>query len=465
MSETSDLRAALNDAVETLERLGQSVLVYATVIKIADDRVVLAGSGGDYFEAQMPSKLKLGVGDSVAVIPDSKQILRKAHTVPLGQAVRVEAVADGHLEIEIGGAKRIVAAGQVKAQEGDRIILDPSGHVAVGHIPQLPAKFDASAVRTNVCWDDIGGQQEAKREMISAIELPYQNRKLYEQYGRSAPKGILLFGPPGCGKTMLAKATATAIGKTHGADGAFFYIKGPEILDPYVGASEAIVRDIFERARRVHAQTGIPAVIFIDEADAILGKRGTRHAFMEKTIVPMFLTEMDGLEKSSALVILATNRQDQLDSAVTRDGRIDRKIRVARPSAVDAVKIFSLYLDGTKTANNMPVMEMSAEASARLYGDGHVIFADPAQGVTLRLRDIVSGAMINGIVNKAVDLALTRDIKVGKATGVTVDDLYSAVDDAVRQNRHLNHTETLMEMADLHGIEMMRGHGNEPDTA
>src|SRR5208283_4208865 len=173
-----------------------------------------------------------------------------------------------------------------------------------------------------------------------AIELPFTHKDIFAHYNKKPPKGLLLYGPPGCGKTLVGKATTNSLANIFGAkaiSSGFIYVKGPEILNMYVGESGRRIREIFQRGRKHFDKYKFPAVIFIDEAEAVLSERGTsRSSDVDKTIVPMFLSEMDGLDENHAIVMLATNRPKMLDPAVVREGRVDRHIKVSRPTVETA---------------------------------------------------------------------------------------------------------------------------------
>lgn len=201
--------------------------------------------------------------------------------------------------------------------------MDPSGLVVVRDLGKDTQRFSLNQPST-VTWDDIGGLVDAKQQMLEAVELPWKHPDLYAHYGKKPLRGVLLYGPPGCGKTMLGAAAASSLARTHGKDqieSGYLYVKGPEILDPFVGVTEATIRELFERGRAHEKAHGYPATLFIDEADAILGKRGgngPNSSIIDHTVVAQFLSEMDGLDKNGTIVILATNRADILDPAVTR---------------------------------------------------------------------------------------------------------------------------------------------------
>jgi proteasome-associated ATPase len=369
-------------------------------------------------------------------------------TMP-GEIAMVRRVIGDMSEVEFQGSVHVVLNGRSIVEKGDRVVLDTSGSVILQNLGKDDERFRFTA-ETNVSWDDIGGLVEAKQQMIEVIELPHRNPELYEFYGKKPVKGVLLYGSPGCGKTMLGKATATALAKIYNGDGSsngFLYVKGPEILDRFVGVAEATIRQLFERARKHKAEFGYPAVIFIDEADAILGKRGTGiSSDIERTIVPMFLTEMDGLEDSGAVVILATNRPDVLDPAVVRDGRIDRKIKITRPDRSGAVDIFELNLNGMPLNNGYSVKELAETGADQLFSKERVLYHVRLKGdnrMDLTLGQICNGGMIAGIVDQATSTAMHRDIETGEPQGLRKEDIIGAVDAVFCQNLGLNHTDEL----------------------
>ncbi len=217
----------------------------------------------------------------------------------------------------------------------------------------------------------------------------------------------------------------------------FLYIKGPEILNQYVGQTEQTIREIFIDAGRHHAVHGYPAIVFIDEADAILATRGSRNIGIGNTIVPAFLTEMDGLQDSHAVVILATNRPDVLDPAIIREGRIDRKVHVARPDQPTAIKIAKLYLDKYPVAKGFDRDDLANGLAAELFSKDRFVADDKL------LKSTVSGAMIAACVDLAVASAMRRDIDakniVKSFSGIRGEDILAAVERTQHQNKHVNH--------------------------
>lgn len=341
-----------------------------------------------------------------------------------------------------------------------------------------------------VAWDDVVGNETARQHLVEAIEDPIRHRELYAHYGKKATKGVLLFGPPGCGKTMFGKAAASVLAEIHGRkDGepVLLSLKGPEIQSPYVGVTEEIIRQVFAYARAYQDLHGHPLVIFIDEADAILpsrdGSGGRRALPWEESNVATFLTEMDGLEASGALVILATNRPEAIDAAILRDGRIDRKVKVERPNRTAAAMIIQrallmvpiapdtvLELGGTEphpgidgatgkpdamTPEEWARSELAIAAADAVFSAEQVIapLATDQGSAALRLSDIVNGAMLVGIVEQAKGNAFRRDLaQGGTPTGLTRADFELAVHAVVEQNRGLNHVHALIEKGQREGF-------------
>jgi proteasome-associated ATPase len=432
------------DAPSAIEPIG--AVSYGTAIVLFDGKEV---------EVTLPPEKEVRVGDTAKLSTQTLQIVDVVETKFAGEIVGVQRVLDSaSSEVEFQGGTRAVYNGRFdgKLKAGDRVVLDPSGLVIIRNLGQEDRKDDffAFTENTNVTWDDIGGLIDAKREMIEAIELPYRFGQFYSFYGKKPLKGVLLYGPPGCGKTMLGKAAATSLSKLHegkGTDTCFMYIKAPEILNKFIGASEANIRRIFAAARRHKEQHGYPAVVFIDEADAILRKRGTGMSFdMERTIVPMFLAEMDGFDESGAIVMLATNRADTLDPAIVREGRISRKIKISRPDAPTGIDLFRLKLEGIPLYNGSTHQQLAEMAAKNLFSPERVLYHAvdaKREKHPFLFANLVSGAMIAEIVDQATSLAMHRDIAAGKPTGMKAEDLSEAIDCAFRQNRDLNHDDDL----------------------
>lgn len=323
-------------------------------------------------------------------------------------------------------------------QPRDEVLCHPKTMQIVERVGKPPLEVSRFAPDSvpNVTWDDIGGLELVKRDMIEAIEMPHKHKDLFKYYNKRPVKGILLAGPPGCGKTMLGKAAANSLANIYGQEKSrtgFLYVKGPEILNMYVGASEETVRDLFYDARQHHEEHGYPAVIFIDEADSVMAARGGRFGGMSNTIVPMFLTEMDGLEESSAIVILATNRPDILDPAVIREGRIDRKIMVTRPSVKDAENIIRMNLIRYPLCKDFDIDAVSEDMAKEFYSNDRMVVSGKI------LKDIVNGAMLASCIDIAVSQAVHRDLASGSREGLMPEDLLQAIDRIQHQNRFVVH--------------------------
>lgn len=315
-----------------------------------------------------------------------------------------------------------------------------------------------------VSWDDIVGQTEAKAAMREAIEGATKHAALYKRYGRRPTKGILLYGPPGNGKTMLGKAAAGALSAQHGDKGhesAFIYAKGSDILGMYFGETEKKIRDLFARCRSHKASYGYPAVLFVDEAESILSHReeGTRSGIT----VPPFLAEMDGMTDSGAIVLLATNRPNSLDSAVIREGRVDRKILVGRPTREDAVALFARLL------RNRPVdaSDVAEHAADTLFDAAHVLYRVALSGggsKVVTLGSFTSGAQIAQLVDAAASFAIDRELETGIEGSITAQDFAAAVKRTLREQRDLDHPSELRALCEsftgsVVGLERVRADG------
>lgn len=363
----------------------------------------------------------------------------------LGPIVRVdEVLSDGRLRVgnEAGVTPLVVQRSALLAKEkfkpGMEIRLDVNQRVAL-EILGMGKRIERSLEKVHeLPWSAIGGQEEAVQAIRDTIELPFLHRDLFRKFQHTVPKGFLLYGPPGCGKTLLGKATAfnlrRQIREATGVDHPefFLHVKGPEILNMWVGESERQVRDLFAQCRE-RAQDGALAFLFLDEAEALLGtRRGGRIHSMSNTLVPMFCTEMDGLEPlQNVVVILASNRADLIDPAILRPGRIDRKIKVVRPTREAAQRIYEIYLPA-----DLPLAEPREQLAAAVT-EAHfarlpenefleAVYRSGRRDLLYR-GDLASGAVIAAIVERAKDLAIHRAIAGGGETALTRDDLLAAL--------------------------------------
>lgn len=342
-------------------------------------------------------------------------------SVPHGNVVQIKSVEKNAVEVNMGGESHVALLGNFKTKDlsaGDRVQLDPTGALVLRKLPPPPAPVFKPSVDI-VRWDDIGGLQSAKKEIEQAVVWPQKYPHLIKAYNQRPAKGLLFHGPPGCGKTMLAKAVATSL-DADGKGAGFFSVKGPELMNEYVGVTERLIRELFDAAREHQAKSGGRSVIFIDEADSALGKRGNNRLHQDIS-VPAFLVEMDALDSSAApLVILATNRANDLDEAVIREGRIDRRIKIDRPDVMDVLNLFQLYLKTRPTKE--PVFDLAEYSTMSLQ---------PTDMWRSR-----SGAMVAALVDRVTSVALERDISsdVKQPTGITRDDMDVAIHEAAEQH-------------------------------
>lgn len=425
---------------------------------------------GRLVEVIFPDHLhgKLFPGDMVRLSPSTKQVVDKTEGIVAGNiGIITEIVDNESCEVAIGSGKAVTYKGRfADVKKGDRVVLDLFNTIIIRNLGNIETSYTLNDWK-EVSWDDVGGLLEAKRIMREIIEGPHQLRTLYEFYNKKPVKGVLLFGPPGCGKTLLAMAIVTAVAKMYGLNAkeamqsGFIYVKGPELLEMWLGKSEEAIRSLFSRAKAHRKKYGFPAIIFIDEAEALLRKRGSGiSSDIESTTVPTFLSEMGGMEESSALVLLATNRADILDPAVVRDGRVDVKVYVSRPTLESAVEIFNIHLKGVPLADGLKRENIAASAAKRLFSDDYIYYAvfdrkDPKTPRHFLLRHIVNGALIAGIVDKGTTLAIRRDADHPDKSpgGMQEQDLLDAIDVVFRQNIGLDHEEPLNEFIENEGIE------------
>jgi len=328
---------------------------------------------------------------------------------------------------------------------GDEIRVDPNYRIAVEVLSHSSTEEYYLETVPELPWEKVGGQEEALSAIKDAIELPLLHADLFAKFQHQTPKGFLLYGPPGCGKTLIGKATAYNLTKQltekTGEDMQqfFMHIKGPEILNMWVGESERMVREIFATAREKRKEGFLP-FIFIDEAESILGtRRAGRYSSILSTLVPMFCTEMDGIESlNEVVIILASNRADLIDPAILRPGRIDRKIKVNRPDREAAREIYRIYLSEDLPYDPELVQRMGGIPTAVAHLIDKVVetqfsrkdenrFLDvilrSGKRETLYRGDLVSGAIIASIVERAKELAIKRAITSMLEEGISESDL------------------------------------------
>jgi len=420
---------------------------------VEPDKAHVCVSGTDYvcrIDPQLPLA-SLQVGQRL-LLNEAFAIVQGLGFDRNGPIVRVdELLSGGRLRIgqESGLLSSVLLRSALLAKEklkaGMEVRLDATQRVALEVIGVGRRIERALETVAPLPWSAVGGQSEAVQAIRDTIELPFLHRDLFKRFEHTVPKGFLLHGPPGCGKTLLGKATAYNLRQQLRAETGvdhpefFLHVKGPEILNMWVGESERQVRDLFAQCRE-RAAEGSLAFLFIDEAESILGtRRAGRYSSILSTLVPMFCAEMDGLEPlQNVVVILASNRADLIDPAILRPGRIDRKIKVNRPNQEGARRIYEIYLKDT-----LPLAE-AKEVMAQAVTDMHYAKTVDNQFLEVTYRsgkrdflyrgDLASGAIIAAVVERAKSLAIKRSIKTNLETHLTRDDLLNALQQEYAEN-------------------------------
>ncbi len=350
---------------------------------------------------------------------------------------------------------------RARLKTGDHLLMDAKSGYLLERLPRSEVEDLALEEVPDISYENIGGLAAQIEAIKDAVELPYLYADYYKEHRLTPPKGVLLYGPPGCGKTMIAKAVANnlaeKISEKRGEKikGYFLNIKGPELLNKYVGETERKIREIFQKAKE-KAADDVPVVVFFDEMDALFRTRGTGiSSDVETTIVPQLLAEIDGVEGlRNVIVIGASNRQDLIDPAILRPGRLDVKIKIERPDRAAASDIFAKYLTaeipiaasetrqhGDVAAAVQAMIGAAVDAMYSLSEENRFLEVTYANGdkEVLYFKDFASGAMIESIVRRAKKLALKRLISGGEK-GITTQDLLTAVREEFKENEDLPNT-------------------------
>jgi proteasome-associated ATPase len=458
---------------EEVDKLTQPPSAYGTFLKANDDDTVDVFSSG--------RKMRVAVHPEIEV-----ETLRRGQEVVLNESLNVVLAREGEDSGEVVTLKEVLEDGRraivfaradeervveladtlrdVHLRAGDAVLMETRSQLLVEKLPRPEVEELVLEEVPDISYGDVGGLDVQIEMITDAVELPYLHRALFSDYKLPAPKGILLYGPPGCGKTLIAKAVANSLAKkvaqvTGNANtrSYFLNIKGPELLNKYVGETERQIRLVFQRARE-KAEEGVPVIVFFDEMDSLFRTRGTGiSSDMESTIVPQLLAEIDGVETlKDVIVIGASNREDLIDPAILRPGRLDVKIKIERPDEEAAAQIFSRYLspdlpldgdevdrlgggDAAKAVTAM--IESTVREMYRADDENKFLEVTYQNGdkEVLYFRDFSSGAMIENIVRRAKKLAIKRAI-AGESQGIRTSDLLESIRREYKENEDLPNT-------------------------
>ena len=467
-----EARAQIVAMKEEIDRLAQPPAGYGLFLESFEDGTVDVFTGGRKLRVAMSpdvDRADLQRGREV-MLNEAMNVVRVMGFEQVGEVVMFkELLADGHRALVIGHTdeERIVRLAETLVDQqiraGDSLMLEPRSGYVFEKIPKAEVEELVLEEVPDIDYMSIGGLASQIEMIRDAVELPYVHQDLFREHDLRPPKGILLYGPPGCGKTLIAKAVANSLAKkvaevTGRPEGKSFFlnIKGPELLNKYVGETERHIRLVFQRARE-KAGEGVPVIVFFDEMDSLFRTRGSGvSSDVENTIVPQLLSEIDGVEGlENVIVIGASNREDMIDPAILRPGRLDVKIKIERPDAEAARDIFSKYLHadlplhaddlaehgGDRTATAAAMIQRAVE---RMYSESEenrfleVTYANGDKEV-LYFRDFNSGAMIENIVARAKKCAIKDFLELG-TKGIRVQHLLTACVDEFKENEDLPNT-------------------------
>jgi proteasome-associated ATPase len=464
---------------EEVDRLAQPPSGFGIFLEAQEDNTADVFTGGRKMRVNVSPNVdleELRPGQEV-VLNEALNIVIAQNFETIGEVVMLkEVLADGERALVISHAdeERIVRLAAPLLDQvlraGDSLLLEPRSGYVYERIPKAEVEELILEEVPDIAYTDIGGLGTQIEQIRDAIELPYLHADLYREHQLKPPKGVLLYGPPGCGKTLIAKAVANSLAKQVQAKAAataddekpgeaksfFLNIKGPELLNKYVGETERHIRLVFQRARE-KASEGMPVIVFFDEMDSIFRTRGSGvSSDVENTIVPQLLSEIDGVEGlENVIVIGASNREDMIDPAILRPGRLDVKIKIERPDAEAAKDIFSKYVlsdlplhpdDVTEHGGSLTatVDAMILRTVERMYSESEenrfleVTYANGDKEV-LYFKDFNSGAMIENIVARAKQMAIKQFLETGQK-GIRVAHLLAACVDEFSENEDLPNT-------------------------
>ncbi|HLI44272.1 MAG TPA: proteasome ATPase [Acidimicrobiales bacterium] len=469
---------------EEVDKLTQPPAAYGTYLQANEDGTVDVFASGRKMRVSLHPEIdssELRKGQEV-VLNESLSVVMARDPEQGGEVVTVvELLEDGKRALCVGRAdeERVAEVSEylrdTRLRAGDSVLMDPRTGLLLEKLPRPEMEEVVLEEVPDVSYADIGGLDTQIEAITDAVELPYMYRELFAEYRLPAPKGILLYGPPGCGKTLIAKAVANSLAKkvsertgNSNTRSYFLNIKGPELLNKYVGETERQIRLVFQRARE-KAEEGVPVIVFFDEMDSLFRTRGTGiSSDMESTIVPQLLAEIDGVETlRNVIVIGASNREDLIDPAILRPGRLDVKIKIERPDEQAAEQIFARYLtadlpldpeDVASLGGGDPdkaiavMIERTVGEMYRAEQDNRFLEVTYQNGdkEVLYFKDFSSGAMIENIVRRAKKLAIKRSI-AREGDGIRLADLLASIKQEYKENEDLPNTTNPDDWAKISG--------------
>ncbi len=489
VSQNERLSATLREAREHIAALREEVekltmppSAYGTFLGANDDGTVDIFTAGRKMRVSVHPEVDvepLERGQEVALNESLNVVLARGLEMSGEVVVLKEILEDERRVLVVGRAdeERVCELAGVMVgspmRVGDHLLFDSRSGLVVERLPRPEVEELVLEEVPDVSYEDVGGLDYQIEQIRDAVELPYLYAELFLEHQLQPPKGILLYGPPGCGKTLIAKAVANSLAKrvaektkNASARSYFLNIKGPELLNKYVGETERQIRLIFQRARE-KSEEGVPVIVFFDEMDSLFRTRGTGiSSDIESTIVPQLLAEIDGVESlKNVIVIGASNREDLIDPAILRPGRLDVKIKIERPDDESARQIFARYLTAalpiadaeTRTHGTPPkaVTGMIDAAVSHMYAEDddnqflEVTYQNGDKEI-LYFKDFASGAMIENVVRRAKKLSIKRQIE-GGTKGICTDDLIASIKQEFREHEDLPNTTNPDDWAKISG--------------